>query len=276
MYSQNYWMAFFAIVFALLLLDLGVFNRNPHEIKTKEALKWSGFWVFISVLFAIFIGYTHGFNDMALFLTAYSLEKCLSIDNLFVFILIFSSFKLPAKDHHKVLYYGIVGSLVLRGAFLFFGLEVIKDFHFVLYLFGAFLVYSGITAFTEDDEQNEINPLVLRLTKNLSPFISCIIAIELSDIMFAVDSVPAVLSVTNKPFIVYTSNIFAVLGLRSLYFALSDLSERIEGLKKSLGFILIFIGSKMILDKWIHIPAGVSLLVILAMIFISIAFTKED
>lgn len=271
MYSTSYWIAFFIIILVLLMLDLGVFNRNSHEIKTKEALSWSAFWIAIALAFAGFIGYTHGAEDATLFLTAYALEKALSVDNLFVFILIFGFFKIDSKEHHKVLYWGIIGSLIMRGLFIYLGLEIISKLHWMLYVFGLFLVYSGVKAFFhKDDEDQELSPLIKRLTKGLSPFMACLIAIELSDIVFAVDSVPAVLSVTNKPFIVYTSNIFAILGLRSLYFALSDLSQRLSGLKKALSFILVFIGAKMLLIDVIHFPSWLTLSLIMGAILYSV------
>lgn len=277
MYSTSYWVAFFAIIICLLALDLGVFNKTSHEVKTKEALAWSGFWVIISLLFSVFIGVTHGLEDATLFLTAYALEKALSVDNLFVFILIFGFFKIDSKEHHKVLYWGIIGSLIMRGLFIYLGLEIISKLHWMLYVFGAFLVFSGIKAFFhKEDENQELSPLIKRLTKGMSPFIACLIAIELSDIVFAVDSVPAVLSVTNKPFIVYTSNIFAILGLRSLYFALSDLSQKLSGLKKALSFILVFIGAKMLLIDVIHFPSWLTLsLIIGAILFSLIPFGKK-
>lgn len=271
MYSTSYWITFFIIILVLLMLDLGVFNRNSHEIKTKEALSWSAFWIAIAMAFAGFIGYTHGSEDATLFLTAYALEKALSVDNLFVFILIFGFFKIDSKEHHKVLYWGIIGSLIMRGLFIYLGLEIISKLHWMLYVFGLFLVYSGVKAFFhKDNEDQELSPLIKRLTKGLSPFMACLIAIELSDIVFAVDSVPAVLSVTNKPFIVYTSNIFAILGLRSLYFALSDLSQRLSGLKKALSFILVFIGAKMLLIDVIHFPSWLTLSLIVGAILYSV------
>lgn len=276
MYSTSYWVIFFIIVTVLLALDLGVLNKNSHEIKAKEALMWSGFWIIISLFFSVFIGVTHGTEDAMLFLTAYTLEKALSVDNLFVFILIFGYFKIDRKEHHKILYWGILGSLLMRGLFIWAGLGIISKFNWILYVFGAFLVYSGIhTFFDKDEGEKEVSGLIKRLTKNLSPFMACLIAIELTDVIFAVDSVPAVLSVTNKPFIVYTSNIFAILGLRSLYFALSDLSQRLSNLKKALSFILVFIGVKMLLVNWIHFPSWLTLSLVIGILAISFLTSKE-
>ncbi len=270
MYSTTYWIVFLSIVFGLLLLDLGMFNKKDHTMKIKEALGWSAFWIVIAIFFGLSIYITHGANDTLEYFSAYFLEKSLSIDNLFVFIIIFKAFKIEASHQHKILYLGILVCLILRGIFIYCGIELINKFAWTLYLFGGFLLYSGIKLFfdersklKEHKEETKQNKFIDFLSHKFSPFMGCLLAIEFSDIVFAVDSVPAVLSITQNSFIVYTSNIFAILGLRSLYFALDILQSKIKHMGLALAFILAFIGMKMLTHDFIHMPSWITFAVII-------------
>ncbi len=275
-----YWIFFNVFVLLMLALDLGVFNRKAHEIKIKEALVWSGIWIILALSFNLGLyyfylppeGYTKA--DSALqFLTGYVIEKSLSIDNIFVFVLIFSFFKVPAKYQHKVLFWGILGALVMRVIFIFAGVALINQFAWIIYVFGAFLIFTGIKLVTQKDKEihPEKNP-VLKLFKKFfrvtdkydkgkfftlertgkaaTPLFVVLIMIETTDLIFAVDSIPAILAVTNDPFIVYSSNVFAILGLRSLYFAIAGLVKLFHYLHYGLAAILILVGIKMILNHY--------------------------
>lgn len=275
-----YWIFFNVFVLLMLALDLGVFNRKAHEIKVKEALIWSGVWIILALSFNLGLyyfylppeGYTKA--DSALqFLTGYVIEKSLSIDNIFVFVLIFSFFKVPAIYQHKVLFWGILGALVMRVIFIFAGVALINQFAWIIYVFGAFLIFTGIKLVTQKDKEihPEKNP-VLKLFKRFfrvtdtydkgnfftiqnqkkiaTPLFVVLIMVETTDLIFAVDSIPAILAVTNDPFIVYSSNVFAILGLRSLYFAIAGLVKLFHYLHYGLAAILILVGIKMILNHY--------------------------
>ena len=302
--SPLVWTGFIVFVFIMLALDLGVFNRKSHEIKVKEALLWSLFWISLALLFNVGIYFFDGpeSKQKAIdFFTAYLLEKSLSVDNLFVFIMIFGFFKIEPKYQHKILFWGILGALIMRAIFIFAGIALIEKFQWMMYLFGAFLIYSGIHIFFEKDnkdfnpnknilirlfrkimpvaETNENGKFFVRIDKKLhaTTFFITLLFIEFSDLIFAVDSIPAVLSVSNDSFIVFTSNIFAILGLRALYFALSGIMQYFRYLKYALAGILSFIGIKMCVNELshelgynIHITNFVSLGVIIGLLLVSI------
>lgn len=277
MYSTSYWVTFLAVVLGLLILDLGVFNKKSHEVSIKEAFGWSAFWIGIAIAFGGMIYWTHGAEDTILYFTSYALEKSLSIDNLFVFILVFKYFNIRGEQQHKILYWGVLGALIMRGVFIYFGIEMISKFNWLLYVFGAFLVYSGIKLlFSKEDEEEEESKMLAWLKGRFGPFMAALLAIEISDVIFAVDSVPAVLSITQKPFIVYTSNIFAILGLRSLYFALNALSSKLKNMDKALSVILTFIGVKMLISHYVHIPSWLTLTIIIGSLTLGAVTSKEE
>ncbi len=288
------WAVFNGIVILLLLLDLGVFHRSAERVSVRQALLWSAFWIFLSLVFNGWIYHSQGSEKGMEFLAGYILEKSLSVDNLFVFLLIFSYFKVPAELQHRVLFFGILGALVLRGIFIYLGVTLVREAAWVLYIFGAFLVYSGFKLLThdDDDDANPENAIVrafrkrVRLTdgfrdqkfivvedgvKKATPLLLVLVAVETSDVLFAVDSIPAVFGITQDPFIVYTSNVMAILGLRALYFALAGLIEYFHYLKYGLAFILIFIGSKMLGEKFLHLPIAVELGIIGVLLGLSVA-----
>jgi tellurite resistance protein TerC len=273
-----FWVFFNLFVLLMLALDLGVFNRKAHEVKIKEALIWSGVWVVLALSFNLGLYYYYipppGIerSDSAFqFLTGYVIEKSLSVDNIFVFVLIFSFFKVPAKYQHKVLFWGILGALIMRAIFIFAGVTLINQFAWIIYVFGAFLIFTGIKLVTQKDKEihPEKNP-VLRLFKRFfrvtdeydkgkfftiqntkkvaTPLFVVLIMVETTDLIFAVDSIPAILAITQDPFIVYSSNVFAILGLRSLYFALAGLIKLFHYLHYGLAAILVLVGSKMIVN----------------------------
>ena len=288
------WAVFNGIVILLLLLDLGVFHRSAERVSVRQALFWSAFWIALSLAFNGWIYHTHGSEKGMEFLAGYILEKSLSVDNLFVFLLIFSYFKVPAELQHRVLFFGIIGALVLRGIFIYLGVTLVREAAWVLYIFGAFLVYSGFKLLThdDDDDANPENAIVRAIRKRIkltegfrdqkffvvedgvrkaTPLFLVLIAVETSDVLFAVDSIPAVFGVTKDPFIVYTSNVMAILGLRALYFALAGLVEYFHYLKYGLSFILIFIGCKMLGEKYLHLPISVELGIIGLLLGTSVA-----
>lgn len=287
------WLVFFALVLIMLFLDLGVFHKKSHEVKIKEALIWSGVWILLAIFFATGIFYTYGKTKALEFLTGYVIEKSLSIDNIFVFIMIFGYFGVKAHLQHKILFWGVMGALILRAVFIVLGISLINSFHWIIYIFGGFLIITGIRMLFEKEKELEPdkNPLV-RLFKLFVPitdnapedrffvkkdnrtfatslFIALII-VEFSDLIFAIDSIPAVLAISNDTFIVYTSNVFAILGLRSLYFALSGIMQYFYYLKYALVAILVFVGTKMVLSGFLEIPIWLSLSIILGLLLIAI------
>jgi tellurite resistance protein TerC len=298
-----FWIIFNAFVLLLLCLDLFVFHRKDHEVKIKEALLTSLFWIMLALGFNVLMYFWQGQQAAMEFLTGYLIEKSLSVDNLFVFILIFNYFKVPLQYQHKLLFWGVIGALVLRAIFILVGVALIAKFHFIIYILGAFLVYTGIKmAFTQDKDVNpEHNPLVkwaskhLRMTKTpvggkffvrqegkvyATPLFLVLIMIESTDVVFAADSIPAILAISDDPFIVYTSNVFALLGLRALYFALAGIMQLFHYLHYGLSLILAFIGVKLLLSDIYHIDIRHALLVVGAILAISIAaallFPKKD
>ncbi len=291
--EMYFWIGFHALVFVMLALDLGIFNRKSHTVGMKEALGWSAVWIVISQLFNIFIYRSYGSEAAVEFLTGYILELSLSVDNLFVFLLLFSYFKVPSEYQHKVLFWGILGAQLMRAFFIAIGTALIAQFHWVLYIFGAFLVYTGIRmAFDKGDEVDPESNLVLKLFRKVFPispeyhgsnfFVNIdgkkhatilfvvLLIVEATDLVFAVDSIPAVFAVTRNPLIVYTSNIFAILGLRSMYFALAGIMNLFHYLKIGLAFILSFIGIKMLIADFYHMPTAIALGVVAGVLTISV------
>ncbi len=288
------WGIFFVIVIVMFALDLGVFNRGSKHISVKRALMMTGFWIFLALLFGLFIYTQMGTDKTMEYLTSYVIEKTMSIDNLFVFIVIFGYFCVPDEYQHKALFYGIIGALVFRAIFIIAGVELLERFDFVMYIFGAILIYTAIKTMMKKDDGEPNSKLAERLSKRfnvcptydkdklftvqngvkmMTPLFLCIIVIELTDIMFAFDSIPAVLAITTDTFIVYTSNIFAVLGLRSLYFALKGTMLHLEYLKYGLGVILAFVGVKMLISEYYHVDVMFSLAFILIVLTLTIALS---
>lgn len=284
---------FNVFVLAMLVLDLGVFHRKAHEVKVGEALLWTCVWIIMALLFAGGIYLWRGHEDGLSFITGYLIEKSLSVDNIFVFILIFSFFRVDPEWQHKVLFWGILGALVMRAIFIFAGIALIQTFHWIIYFFGAFLVYTGIkmSFHRETEIHPEKNP-VLRVFRRLfpvtedyrggkffirenartlvTPLFIVLLFIETTDIVFAVDSIPAIIAITRDPFIVYTSNIFAILGLRALYFALAGTMKLFRFLHYGLSFILAFIGGKMLVSGIYEVPVTAALAVVAAALAVSV------
>lgn len=272
-YTYAEWILFNAAVAVLLLLDLLVFNRKAHEIKTKEALGWSAFWIALALAFNYWIYLTHGAEAGTTFLTAYLVEKSLSVDNLFVFLLIFAYFKTPVAYEHKVLFWGVLGAIFFRILFIFGGIALLQHLSWMVYVFGAILIWAGFRILYSKDEDihPEKNPVIhffrkfVRVTPDyvedrffvnraVTPLFLVLIMIETTDIVFAIDSIPAVLAITRDPFIVYTSNISAILGLRALFFALSRVMKLFHYLHYGLSLILVFIGCKLLLEGVYKVP----------------------
>jgi tellurite resistance protein TerC len=276
------WGVFNLFVVGMLILDLGVFHRKAHEIRIREALLWSAFWIVLSLLFNLGVYFWHGSERALEFLTGYLLEKSLSVDNIFVFLMIFTYFRVPYLHQHKVLFWGILGALIMRAVFILIGVTLIQKFHWVIYIMGAFLILTGIKMATQ--KEGEIHPEknpVLRLFRRLmpvtenyeggrffvrragrlfaTPLFIVVLVVETTDVVFAVDSIPAILAITLDPFIVYTSNVFAILGLRALYFALAGVMQLFHYLPYGLSFILVFVGVKMLLVDIYKIPIGIAL-----------------
>ncbi len=291
------WIIFNAFVLLMLALDLGVFHRQAKKVSFKEALTWSAVWISLALIFNGWIYYSMGKQPAVEFLTGYLVEKSLSVDNIFVFVLLFSFFKVPDEYRHRVLFWGVIGALVMRAIFIAVGAVLISKFHWIIYLFGAFLVYTGYKMFKKSaaDIHPEDNPLVKwfvkrgRVTseyhgkrffvningKNLAtPLFLCLLSVEFTDLIFAVDSIPAIFAITKDPFIVYTSNVFAILGLRSLYFALEGVISKFPYLRYGLAIILVFIGIKMLLVDVFKIPVVASLGVIAFVLTVSILWEK--
>jgi len=298
------WIGFTLFVLTMLSLDLGLFNRKAHTIKYREAAIWSAVWVTLAMIFAGLVFYYQGSDQGYRFLTGYLIELSLSVDNLFVFLLIFSYFKVPGKFQHRVLFWGVMGALVMRLTMIFIGAALINRFHWIIYIFGAFLVYTGIKMFRQEeiDIQPEHNPLV-RLVTRFFPvtktydgekfftvvngkrtgtlLLLVLMVVEVTDLIFAVDSIPAIFAITTNTFIVYTSNVFAILGLRSLYFLLAGVVEKFRYLRTGLAIVLTFIGIKMLVTAigW-HIPIKFSLafvaLVLVGSVVVSLLFPKDE
>jgi len=287
------WVVFAIVIAAALVLDLGVFHRKSKKVSLRVALIESAAWIVLSLLFAVYVHFSRGTQAGVAFLTGYLVEKSLSVDNIFVFVLIFRAFQVPERSQHKVLFYGVIGALVMRALFVLAGVELLQNFHFILYIFGGILVVTAIQMLRPG--QRAIEPernWLLRATRqfipvltdyagedfwvkrerkwNATPLFMALVAVEAMDIVFAVDSVPAVLAITRDTFIVYSSNAFAILGLRALYFALADILPRFRFLHQGLAAILLFVGFKMIASDWIDLPDIVALGVIAGILLITI------
>jgi len=290
------WIGFIAFVVLLLAIDLGVFHRKSHEVKIKEALIWSAVWISLAFIFNYGIYVFMGKEKALEFLTGYLIEKSLSVDNLFVFIMLFTFFKVEPRYQHKVLFWGILGALIMRAIFIFAGVALISRFHWIIYIFGAFLVFTGVKMLFHKDEEvaPDKNPLV-RLFKKFfpvtdqmhggnffvkinsktvaTPLFIVLLVVEFTDLIFAVDSIPAILAISTDSFIIFTSNVFAILGLRALYFALAGITQYFHYLKYGLSAILVFVGVKMVIVGFYKIPIVYSLLTILGILIVSIVLS---
>ncbi len=288
------WIGFAVLLTVMFILDLGVFNRQSHEIRFREALIWTLVWVSLALGFNVWIYLSMGTDKALEFLAGYLIEESLSVDNLFVFIMIFSYFHVTKRHQPKILKWGIIGALLLRALFIFTGIGLIERFNWMVYVFGAILIFTGLKmAFGKDEEIRPEKNILVRIvgrivptTKRIrddrffirrqgilaaTPLFIALVVVESSDVIFAVDSIPAVLAVTHDPFIVYTSNVFAIMGLRSLYYLLANVMEMFAYLKLGVSFILAYVGVKMLLTNLYHIPVVFSLGVIIGVLAISIA-----
>jgi len=297
------WVGFSVFIVCMLSLDLGLFNRRAHAIRYREAWIWSAVWVTLALIFAGLVLHYQGSQRGLEFLTGYLIELSLSVDNLFVFLLIFSYFKVPSKFQHRVLFWGVLGALIMRLTMIFVGAALLNRFHWIIYIFGAFLVYTGIKMFKQEEtdihpDQNPIVRFVTRLfpishkydeskfftkvngKRTGTLLLLVLIVVEVTDLVFAVDSIPAIFAITTNTFIVYTSNVFAILGLRSMYFLLAGVVEKFQYLRTGLAIVLTFIGMKMlVVAAGVHIPILFSLgfvaLVLLGSVVVSLIFPKE-
>jgi tellurite resistance protein TerC len=296
------WVVFGAVVACMLALDLGLFHRKAHVVKPREALMWSLVWFSLATIFCVTLWLTDSRQTALEFAAGYVVEQALSVDNLFVFLLLFSYFKVPETLQHRVLFWGILGALMLRGIMIAAGAVLLARFHWIIYVFGAFLVVTGIRMLTQKDgemepERNPVLKLVRRLVpvadqyhddrffvhipwgpeqvvrRVATPLFVVLALVETTDLVFAVDSIPAVFGVTRDPFVVYTSNVFAILGLRSLYFLLAAVVHRFWALKPALSLVLMFVGAKMLASNTVHVSTGISLLVIIGILGLAVALS---
>ena len=288
------WGGFIAFIVAMLAVDLGLFHRRSREVNVKEALLWCAVWVALALAFNGLVWHWRGPRAGLEFFTGYLVELCLSVDNVFVFILLFTYFQVPPRHQHRVLFWGIVGAAFMRGAFIFAGVTLIQQFHWIIYLFGAFLVFTGAKMFRSKEAEQvhpEKNPVVKLFRRYfpvspafeegrfltsfdgrrmVTPLFIVLLVVETTDLAFAVDSIPAVLAITQDSFVVFTSNIFAILGLRALYFLLAGWMARFRYLNVGLAFVLAFIGLKMIAVNWLKIPPVISLCVVAGLLTVAI------
>lgn len=308
------WSIFFLLILSILALDLGVFNKNPHIINTKEASKWTAIWFAVSMLFSGVIYWLYGTSNISnpnnltqtgaslKFITGYLIELSLSVDNIFVIAVIFSSFKIAQKYQHRVLFWGIIGAIFFRGIMIAFGVTLIEQFEWTHYLFGAFLIFTALKMLFSKNDEPDFDPknsFVYKTLGKIMPITSetdgekffiqtkkgkaattlfvALIVIEVMDVIFALDSVPAILAITSDPFLVFSSNIFAILGLRSMYFFLANMLEKFSYLETSLVFILSFVGIKMIIKEWVEIPewASLSFIVVSLLVGILVSLKKD-
>ncbi|HTE90756.1 MAG TPA: TerC family protein [Terriglobales bacterium] len=292
MNQLTFWILFNLFVLVMLVLDLGVFHRRTHVVKFREALLWSAMWIALAAIFAVIVYFWHGRGSALEFVTGYVIELSLSVDNLFVFLLIFRYFQVPTVHQHKVLFWGILGALIMRAVFILAGVGLIRQFHWIIYIFGALLVYSGIKLFRQENAEihPEKNPLLrlfrrwIPVTKDYegakffvrrpglyaTPLFIVLLVVETTDVLFAVDSIPAILAITLDAFIVYTSNVFAILGLRSMYFALAGMMELFHYLHYGLSLVLIFVGGKMLVSHYYQIPTELALGIVAGILIISV------
>lgn len=288
-----HWAGFIVCILIFLALDLGVFHRRAHVVSFREALAWTTVWFIVAMFFALALWHWKSREDAEMFVTGYVLELSLSMDNVFVIALLFAYFKVPTQHQHRVLFWGIIGALVMRGVLIGVGAALVLQFNWILYLFGAFLVFSGVKMFyAEDGGVEPENNFVLKLARKLFPISNAfegqkfftridgrraltplalvLLMVETTDLVFALDSIPAIFGVTNKPFVVFTSNVFAILGLRSLYFVLANAIDYFRLLKYGLALVLVFIGGKMLAAKWIEVSTRASLSIVAGIILLSI------
>ncbi len=298
-----FWIVFNAAILVLLFLDLTVVSRKHRAVPFKQALLMSAFWIGLAMAFAVFVHQWFGANKALEFLTGYVLEEALSVDNLFVFILLFAYFKVPPEEEKTVLFWGIIGALIMRGVFIVAGVALVQRFHWILYIFGIFLIWTGIQLMRGGDkEQDPSRNIVLKFCRRFlpltesyegksflvrregrvlfTPLFVVLLVVETTDILFATDSIPAILAITRDPFIVYTSNVFAILGLRSMYFALAGMMKLFHYLNYGLSVVLIFIGAKMLLPERYHVPTWAALAVVAGVlglsVLASILFPKSE
>src|SRR5499433_3140209 len=288
-----HWIAFIAFVLIAVALDLGVFHRKAHKISIKESLAWSVVWITLAIALGLWILHGYGRQPALEFFTGYVIEKSLSVDNLFVFLVIFRVFAVKEEYQHSVLAYGIVGALLMRGVMIAAGAALVQRFDWIMYLFGVFIIYAGLHMLVarEAESHPEKNFLVryvskhIRLTRDYredrffvrengkryaTPLFLVLLVVEITDVTFAVDSIPAIFGITRDPFIVFTSNVFAILGLRALYFLLAGVLDKFAYLKIALALVLIFIGGKMIVEPWLHISVAVSLGIVIGMLAMAV------
>jgi tellurite resistance protein TerC len=289
-----FWIAFLAFIGFFLALDLGVFHKSAHIVAPREALAWTAVWVSLAVAFGIGVFVWKGSDVGVQWFTGYAIEYSLSVDNVFVFALVFGAFAVPRELQHRVLFWGVVGALVMRFALILVGASLIDEYHWIIYVFGAFLVFTGVRMALRSNQHEahpEKNPIVRFAQRHMrvvpefdgqrfftptaagravTPLFLALIAVETTDLVFAVDSIPAIFAITTDPFIVFTSNAFALLGLRSLYFLLADAADRFRYLGVGLAFVLIFVGSKMLVTDILHVDPMPSLLVIMAILGVAI------
>jgi tellurite resistance protein TerC len=286
-----FWILFNVFVVLMLAVDLFLFNRPAHQLTLRQALAWSGIWIGLAAAFAVLLYFRFGHNTALEFTTGYVIEFSLSVDNLFLFLVIFRYFQVPSEFQHKVLFWGIIGAIVMRGIFILVGIRLISAFHWIIYAFGAFLVYSGIKLWSEQHTiEPEKNP-VLRLFRRwmpltasyegdkffvrnqrilATPLLIVLLMIETTDVLFATDSIPAILAITLNAFVVYTSNVFAILGLRSFFFVLAGLMEMFHYLHYGLSVVLILIGAKMLASDYYRIPTGATLIAVAGVLLVSV------
>jgi tellurite resistance protein TerC len=288
-----FWVLFNLFVLTMLAVDLWIFHRPGHTVRFREAVRWSVSWILLAIAFAVLVYFWRGRETAVEFTTGYIIELSLSVDNLFIFLLIFRYFRVPSDYQYKVLFWGIIGALVMRGVFIVLGIGLIRRFHWIIFVFGAFLVYSGIRLLGKKETgiDPEKNPLV-RLFRRLipvtddfqgdkfvvrrpklcaTPLLLVLVVVEVTDLLFATDSIPAVLAITLKPFVVYTSNVFAILGLRSLYFVLAGMMDAFHYLHYGLAVVLIFIGGKMLASDYYQIPTVWALGTVAGVLLIAMA-----
>jgi tellurite resistance protein TerC len=294
--SPTLWLSFTVFIIAMLALDLGVLHRKPHEVSVKEALGWSLVWIALALVFAGGLYALAGRTYALQFVTGYLIEKALSVDNIFVFLVVFSFFKVPSTLQHRVLFWGIFGALIMRAVFIIAGAALIERFEWIMYIFGALLVFTGFKMLTAGNEEVHPNELVAyRLFRRLvpstdsyrdgrffvrengrilaTPLAAVLVVVESTDLMFAVDSIPAIFAVTRDPFLVYTSNVFAILGLRAMFFLLAGIIDKFAYLKTGLAIVLSYVGVKMLIIEYFHVPPGVSLGVVAGILGIAIAWS---
>jgi tellurite resistance protein TerC len=294
--SPTLWLSFTAFIVAMLALDLGVLHRTPHEVTVREALTWTLVWIALALVFALGLHLLAGRAYALQFVTGYLIEKALSVDNVFVFLVLFSFFKVPTTLQHRVLFWGIFGALVMRAAFIVAGAALIERFEWVMYVFGALLVFTGYKMLTAGNKEVQPNELMAyRLFRRIvpstdsyrdghffvrengrllaTPLAAVLVVVESTDLMFAVDSIPAIFAVTRDPFLVYTSNVFAILGLRAMFFLLAGIIDKFAYLKTGLAIVLSYVGVKMLVIEFFHVPPGISLGIVAGILGVAIAWS---